>query len=129
MPTMSNTECHICHTHKKDKFGYPRCNRNGFRLLHRWVYFQKTGEEPEVVMHTCDNPACINPDHLRAGTQLENIQDRVKKSRSQSKLSEKEKLIVREMIFKGNSERNVSRKLGVSRAVIHLIKEKMEVEV
>lgn len=27
------------------------------------------------VLHTCDNPKCINPDHLYLGTQLQNIRD------------------------------------------------------
>jgi hypothetical protein len=35
----------------------------------------------EVAMHSCDNPPCINPDHLRIGTQKENIADAVRKKR------------------------------------------------
>lgn len=42
------------------------------------------GPIPEgyVVMHLCDNPPCANPEHLKAGTQNENIQDAVRKGRS-----------------------------------------------
>ena len=32
-------------------------------------------------MHTCDNPACCNPNHLVLGTQNDNIQDMMKKNR------------------------------------------------
>lgn len=34
-----------------------------------------------VIMHTCDAPACVRPDHLRLGTQRENLRDAVAKGR------------------------------------------------
>ena len=38
-------------------------------------------EMPEVVMHTCDNPPCYNPDHLVGGTHKENAIDKERKGR------------------------------------------------
>ena len=36
----------------------------------------------ELVLHTCDTPACVNPDHLVLGTQADNIKDRDQKRRT-----------------------------------------------
>lgn len=45
--------------------------------VHRLAYETWVGPIPEghVVMHSCDNRSCINPDHLRTGTQRENLED------------------------------------------------------
>jgi len=48
---------------------------------HRAVFYKIAGYLPEVVMHTCDNPRCINPEHLIAGTQSDNMQDMLRKGR------------------------------------------------
>jgi DNA-binding CsgD family transcriptional regulator len=34
-----------------------------------------------VIMHSCDNPGCVNPEHLRQGTKVENMQDCISKGR------------------------------------------------
>ena len=39
------------------------------------------GYHGTVIRHTCDNPRCCNPAHLRAGTQLENVEDMDRKRR------------------------------------------------
>lgn len=51
-------------------------------LAHRQVYRRATGESPEAVLHTCDNPRCINLDHLVGGTRDLNNKDRAAKGRS-----------------------------------------------
>jgi hypothetical protein len=40
-------------------------------------------KDGDVIRHTCDNKCCINPDHLIAGTQAENIKDIYDRGRQQ----------------------------------------------
>ena len=53
-------------------------------LLHRGPIPKGEGAHGTVVMHTCDNPACVNPAHLRLGTQSDNVKDMVVKGRKVS---------------------------------------------
>jgi hypothetical protein len=48
---------------------------------HRFVYWLIHSTWPPVVRHTCDNPPCCNPRHLLAGTQQDNVRDRVERGR------------------------------------------------
>lgn len=45
------------------------------------VLFNREIREGEIVCHTCDNPQCINPKHLWAGTDKDNSDDKVRKGR------------------------------------------------
>lgn len=74
-------------TGNKSKQGYGkiRAGKKGGEQLraHRVAYelFNGPLAPSQVVMHTCDNPSCVNPAHLRAGTHQDNSDDMVEKDR------------------------------------------------
>ena len=51
---------------------------------HRFAWMLYNGRIPEgmVIMHSCDVPLCVNPAHLKLGTQAENVADRDSKGRT-----------------------------------------------
>jgi len=67
-----------------DKDGYGFVKRRGRQdKAHRVSYELANGVHPRemFVLHSCDNPACVNPSHLRLGTPLDNMQDKHRKGR------------------------------------------------
>lgn len=66
------------------KSGYGRVWSQGkMKRAHRVAYEDEYGPIPEgmSVLHTCDNPPCVRPEHLFIGTQLDNIRDMDRKGR------------------------------------------------
>jgi hypothetical protein len=83
-------------TGSKNSVGYGQFSRsrsNRHIGAHRWAYEHAFGVIPDgmVVMHECDNRACVNPTHLRLGTQRDNMLDMIAKGRDGNKQRRKDK--------------------------------------
>lgn len=106
--------------------------RTSVWYAHRASWLLHKGEDPGGlwVLHRCDNPYCVNPDHLFLGDPSDNTQDCIKKGRSKiytwygsrsgmSKLTESAVNIIRKS-NKTNS--SLAREYGVSTVTVTLAK-------
>jgi hypothetical protein len=66
----------------KDGYGQLTYHRK-YYLSHRLSWILTFGDIPKglYVLHKCDNPPCINPNHLYLGTQQDNVNDMYSKHR------------------------------------------------
>ncbi len=66
-------------------------------LAHRASYQVFKGIIPRglIVLHSCDVPCCVNPDHLSLGSDADNAADKVRKNRQKRTLSIEDVLAIR----------------------------------
>lgn len=62
-------------------YGYIHIGNGIQRYVHRISYQLAYGDIPDglVIRHKCDNPLCVNPEHLETGTHKENMRDSVER--------------------------------------------------
>ena len=123
--------CWVCVSHAKasHRGGYPVIKRfNRHMRMSRYIFELYNGyiDDKKYVMHTCDNPECINPKHLKLGTAWENTQDMIRKGRKP--IGEKvpsSKLTERDVIDIFNDSRGcttIAKEYGVSKKTIYNIR-------
>jgi len=135
MALLSNDTCQEWQGHRRaDGYGFVWVAGVGRRYAHRVAYCKAHGLKLEqikglVVRHRCDNPACVNPQHLEIGAQADNIADAVSRGRNakltvhgRAKLTEAEISAIREEYtgFKGQQVM-LSAKYNVSQPMISYI--------
>lgn len=114
-----------------DRRGYGTFHhRDRTYKAHRVVYTLLVGEIPpgKLLLHSCDNPACVNPEHLTPGTHQDNINDMMKKGRHRKpqekrpikKLSLEEKQAI--VLNKDRSNRSLAKEFGVSVTTIRRVR-------
>lgn len=133
--------CIKCISHCIDQDGYTRIRYNGKHdRLFRVLYTLKHGEIPKgkVIRHMCNNPWCVNVEHLKIGTQKDNVNDmiicghgnkgkpniKVRGSKNvMSKLNENQ---VKEIYLSDLSSTHLSKMYGVSCTNICYIRNKRQ---
>lgn len=61
------------------KISLDKVEKNKRPYAHRIAWVLEYNEDPgnSLVLHSCSNPTCVNPNHLRLGTQQDNVNDMV----------------------------------------------------
>jgi hypothetical protein len=103
------------------------------RRAHRLVWEQVNGPIPDglYVLHRCDNPPCVNVDHLFLGTQLDNMRDAKAKGRGwhprgelnpKTHLTESQVREIRELYAAGGiSQITIGSKYGIRQTSVSAI--------
>jgi hypothetical protein len=87
---------------KKNKIKKYRAHRLSYEV------FKEPIPEGLYVCHSCDTPACINPDHLWVGTVQENNADKVAKQRGNTRLSVEKVIEIKKMLAEGYSKYQIA---------------------
>jgi len=106
-------------------YGYLKISGRKY-VSSRVSYTHYKGEIPDgyFVCHKCDNPSCINPDHLFIGTQKDNMQDKIAKGRvgntrcHDTKLKPMDVLTIRSCLESGISKKDIARYYRLDRRYI-----------
>jgi hypothetical protein len=99
--------------------GYPAIWPNGKQvLMHRMMYQIVNGiiDSEICVCHRCDNPKCVNPEHLFAGTRFDNAVDAAKKNRLKHKLTLPEVSEIRRLYLEGFTQTELATMFSVSQS-------------
>ena len=94
--------------------------------VHRLAYFHRHKVDPKhlLVCHHCDNPSCINPDHLYIGTDADNKRDVVERGRQKgssnnfSRLTEENVIDIKKRIAKKEKYVSIAESYGVKYGAI-----------
>lgn len=105
-----------------DGYGHLHTKGQGIIRAHRLSWELHEGPIPPgmKVLHRCDNRACVRPDHLFLGTQVENIRDMDRKGRrGNAKLSDAQVAEIRRRRSAGERATEVARAFAISTVTVY----------
>lgn len=123
---VSENECWIFLGNKdKDGYGIFTHGRGKQLRAHRasYEFHKKTSAFGLLVCHTCDNPSCINPDHLFLGKPKDNTQDMIRKGRKanikgsihpSAKLDEIDVIAIKKQRLLGKKLKEIADQFGIA---------------
>lgn len=125
------TGCHVWQGRLKGKEipkggGYPVLKYNNKTIGgHRFAYERTYGPIPKGlhIMHLCNNTKCVNPAHLKAGTNLENQQHAAACGRRAKKLNEEAVRDIRRNCKEPGDQAKMARKYGITPGEVTCIRQ------
>lgn len=110
-----------------DSYGYGQLSLGagqGLQLAHRFSWRLHKGEIPDRlhVLHSCDNPGCVNPGHLFLGTHADNMGDMALKRRGRPGSTRLSLDQVQEIRQASDPQIELARRYGVGPSHISKIK-------
>jgi len=121
----TNGGCWLWIGRLRDGYGRFSLNRTIKMTAHHASFLIHGGnvQPGQVLMHSCDVCACVNPDHLKAGTSKQNAQDAVDRNRRKPFQGKKVTEAVRSAVLRhAGSLREISRDLSVPKTTIIMIR-------
>lgn len=121
----------------KSKQGYGNyCSNGKVYRAHRvsaHLFLKMPLESKKLVLHKCDNPPCVNPEHLFIGTQKDNMIDASKKNKfnrvgtnnGHAKLNPKKIKEIRNRLKNGETQTSIGVTFNVPQSTIWKIKNKV----
>lgn len=111
-----------------DGYGSVTWNGRLYRCSHVAIFLTHGQWPARFVLHKCDNPPCVNPEHLYEGGHVENSQDKVSRGRQSrgekhgnSKLTEMQVVEIKKLIAARATQTEIARRFGVDQSAISLI--------
>lgn len=127
----SGNDCWIW-PYAREKDGYGHCSVKGSHRKVHQLALELTGtprppEPNNHALHSCHNPPCFNPNHLRWGGNSDNRQDQIKagtqvikrgESNGRAKLTESEVLDILELVTSGRTQVSVAQEYDVGTSIV-----------